>query len=369
MRKVKEDVNLEPLLASISQVMSSVASVEFEQETFMDLGCYLHRTSPIVMELIEDAPSSATQFVQSLSAKVDLAKDLVAQGSIGAKAIRDDELKTIIEQLEEVIRMIGQDLSSIPLSTFENKKYTQITVRSLSREMKNVCFRIDGNDKCDADEHKQKLSNLEKMEKREEDQLHRSWSRNLPCLGDFLEGSYNDSFGYGSESLEKLSQQSECSEPLYDSFFCPLTKRIMDDPVTIESGITYDRKAIVKWFQRNKDNPESITCPATGIKLQSRVLNTNIALRTIIAEWKRRNEAKKIKAAHKALLLASSKAMILRAIRDLQILSQSRSNKEQMHSFGITNLLACLLDHAEMIVRIDTLKLLCLLAEEEGGKV
>ncbi|CAL9748757.1 unnamed protein product [Musa acuminata subsp. burmannicoides] len=300
---------------------------------------------------IENGSPSALQILQSLSAKVKLANNLVAKCSTGAKSIRDDDLKFITEELEEVIRKLGQDLSTIPLPTFQNKKYAEITVQSLSREMKNVCFHINGTGNCITEERN-------------------TWSGYMPRLGDFLEGMDYDAWKYASGSIETLSQIAEYSEPLYDTFFCPITKRIMDDPVTIESGITFERKAIAEWFGRFKDVSETITCPATGIKLQSRVLNSNKALRTIIAEWKRRNEVKRIKVAHNVLLLDKSEAMVLDAIRDLNILSQKRGyNREEMHNLGITKLLTSFLEHKNMMVWTEALKLLRLLVEDEEGKV
>ncbi|CAL9111619.1 unnamed protein product [Musa textilis] len=380
--KDQKVVVVESLLAAISEIMSSVASVEIEHQTFMELGCYLHRISPVIMEFqtIENGSPSAFQILQSLSAKVKLANNLVVKCSTGAKSIRDDDLKFITEELEEVIRKLGQDLSTIPLSTFQNKKYAEIAVQSLSREMKNVCFHINGTGNCITEERKLENSSVEQLVKRkdadlvpssdEKNKLHSTWSGYMPRLGDFLEGIDYDAWKYARGSIETLSHIAEYSEPLYDTFFCPITKRIMDDPVTIESGITFERKAIAEWFGRFKNVSETITCPATGIKLQSRVLNSNIALRTIIAEWKRRNEVKRIKVAHNVLLLDKSEAMVLDAIRDLNILSQKRRyNRGEMHNLGITKLLTSFLEHKNMMVWTEALKLLRLLVEDEEGKV
>ncbi|URD94212.1 U-box domain-containing protein 42 [Musa troglodytarum] len=94
-----------------------------------------------------------------------------------------------------------------------------------------------------------------------------------------------------------------------------------------------------------------------------------MALRTIIAEWKRRNEVKRIKVAHNVLLLDKSEAMVLDAIRDLNILSQKRRyNRGEMHNLGITKLLTSFLEHKNMMVWTEALKLLRLLVEDEEGK-
>ncbi|KAK7398962.1 hypothetical protein VNO78_10136 [Psophocarpus tetragonolobus] len=68
-------------------------------------------------------------------------------------------------------------------------------------------------------------------------------------------------------------------------FVCPITSHIFDDPVTLETGQTYERKAIEEWFNRG-----SLTCPITRQKLQNTQLpKTNYVLKRLIASWKDRN--------------------------------------------------------------------------------
>ncbi|KAJ1393524.1 Zinc finger, RING/FYVE/PHD-type [Sesbania bispinosa] len=68
-------------------------------------------------------------------------------------------------------------------------------------------------------------------------------------------------------------------------FVCPITSNIFDDPVTLETGQTYERKAIEEWFNRG-----NLTCPITRQKLQNTQLpKTNYVLKRLIASWKERN--------------------------------------------------------------------------------
>ncbi|KAL9330155.1 hypothetical protein ACSQ67_005158 [Phaseolus vulgaris] len=68
-------------------------------------------------------------------------------------------------------------------------------------------------------------------------------------------------------------------------FVCPITSHIFDDPVTLETGQTYERKAIEEWFNRGNS-----TCPITRQKLQNIQLpKTNYVLKRLIASWKDRN--------------------------------------------------------------------------------
>jgi len=63
------------------------------------------------------------------------------------------------------------------------------------------------------------------------------------------------------------------------AFFCSFTGEIMQDPVVTADGQTFDRAFIERWLERND------TSPATGLKLPSKTLVPNIALRQAVEEW------------------------------------------------------------------------------------
>ena len=87
-------------------------------------------------------PEDAIGIRQSLSKNVDLAKNLVGKCQKGSHSISEPELGSIMEQLEEVIKLMGEELSLIPPSTFGDHEYAAITVRSVSKEMQNACVRV-----------------------------------------------------------------------------------------------------------------------------------------------------------------------------------------------------------------------------------
>lgn len=96
--------------------------------------------------------------------------------------------------------------------------------------------------------------------------------------------SYQNESDEGSHSCislplsEKLTPQSR---PPKD-FICPITGQIFNDPVTLETGQTYERKAIEEWLNRG-----STTCPITRQPLSSNTLpKTNYVLKRLITSWK-----------------------------------------------------------------------------------
>ncbi|XP_077236629.1 armadillo/beta-catenin-like repeat family protein [Tasmannia lanceolata] len=380
------------VLTSISEVTTLVVGINIEQENLMEVGCYLHRTSPAIMELqmTENAPPNAIEILQSLSNNVDLAKDLVGKCSTEVKSIMDLELKSIIEQLESVIRSIGESLSLIPSSTFNNHTYAEYAVRSLSREMQNARLPMSGTQIYDPEEEKVQNVSSKEMEISEhipvmETDLYSipseayvenslvlksdGESGELPHLADFLGGFRYNRQDNSSQPLKTLPQVAEYMEPLYETFCCPLTKEIMNDPVTIGSGVTYERTAIDEWFKRCENCSEDIVCPTTGKKLESRALNTNMALKITIEEWKERNEVARIKVARAALSVTSSVSVITEALKDMQHLCRRKGyNKVQIRNVGMIPLLVRLLEYGERKVRCETLETLRLLSKDEEGK-
>ncbi|KAH7511943.1 hypothetical protein FEM48_Zijuj12G0037400 [Ziziphus jujuba var. spinosa] len=68
-------------------------------------------------------------------------------------------------------------------------------------------------------------------------------------------------------------------------FVCPITSNLFHDPVTLETGQTYERVAIQEWLDRGNS-----TCPITRQKLQNTQLpKTNYVLKRLIASWQEQN--------------------------------------------------------------------------------
>ncbi|XVF04603.1 hypothetical protein REPUB_Repub05bG0098500 [Reevesia pubescens] len=86
------------------------------------------------------------------------------------------------------------------------------------------------------------------------------------------------------ESYRYLDEESLFSSIPKD-FICPLTGKLFEDPVTLETGQTFERVAIKEWF-----NQGNITCPVTGKMLEYPSLPlTNFILKRIIDSWKLEN--------------------------------------------------------------------------------
>lgn len=64
-------------------------------------------------------------------------------------------------------------------------------------------------------------------------------------------------------------------------FLCPISLQLMRDPVTVSTGITYDRESIERWLFSCNNN----TCPVTKQVLLEADLTPNHTLRRLIQSW------------------------------------------------------------------------------------
>ncbi|KAK7244794.1 hypothetical protein RIF29_39621 [Crotalaria pallida] len=81
--------------------------------------------------------------------------------------------------------------------------------------------------------------------------------------------------------MNMMSSSDEIDVPPF--FLCPISLEIMKDPVTISTGITYDRESIEKWLFNGKNK----TCPVTKQPLSSDSidLTPNHTLRRLLQAW------------------------------------------------------------------------------------
>ncbi|KAA8531890.1 hypothetical protein F0562_006393 [Nyssa sinensis] len=82
-------------------------------------------------------------------------------------------------------------------------------------------------------------------------------------------------YGCGEAQADMLSRLVPPEE-----FKCPISSRLMYDPVVIASGQTFERMWIQKWFDEGHD-----TCPKTKRKLDHFSLTPNTAMKDLISKW------------------------------------------------------------------------------------
>ncbi|KAA8537516.1 hypothetical protein F0562_027124 [Nyssa sinensis] len=97
-----------------------------------------------------------------------------------------------------------------------------------------------------------------------------------------LENSSLNGCDEGSQSCISLPLSEKLRSRPPKDFVCPITSQIFCDPVTLETGQTYERKAIHEWMKRG-----NTTCPITRQPLSATALpKTNYVLKRVITSWR-----------------------------------------------------------------------------------
>ncbi|CAA0837821.1 E3 ubiquitin-protein ligase PUB23 [Striga hermonthica] len=146
---------------------------------------------------------------------------------------------------------------------------------------------------------------------------------------------------------------AEIDVPPY--FLCPISLEIMKDPVTIPTGITYDRDSIEKWVFSERN----ASCPVTKQPLSGAadLTTPNVTLRRLIQSWCTLHAAHgverlptpkpQVTRSQLTKLLNDAKAAPQIQIKSLQTLrsiaSQNQTNRISMENAGVADFLASLI--------------------------
>ncbi|KAE8125209.1 hypothetical protein FH972_020042 [Carpinus fangiana] len=142
-------------------------------------------------------------------------------------------------------------------------------------------------------------------------------------------------------------------------FLCPISLELMKDPVTVSTGITYDRENIEKWLFSGKNN----TCPATKQALPADSdLTPNHTLRRLIQSWCTMNASHGVERIPtpkppvsktqiaKLLNDANSPHLKIKCLQKLRsIASESAANKRCMEAAGAVEFLASIVSSTTVV--------------------
>lgn len=79
---------------------------------------------------------------------------------------------------------------------------------------------------------------------------------------------------------DKAQTNTWSTSGIPEEFKCPLSLRLMHDPVVIVSGLTFERLWIQRWFDEGHD-----VCPKTQKKLAKLSLTPNTVMKDLITKW------------------------------------------------------------------------------------
>ena len=101
----------------------------------------------------------------------------------------------------------------------------------------------------------------------------------LKKYGEIIGQNLNDSTLVRHDESSYQSFDFGTPEPP-EEFKCPISMRLMYEPIIIASGKTFERFWIEKWFNEGNE-----TCPITHMKLDHLSLTPNFAMKALISKW------------------------------------------------------------------------------------
>ncbi len=107
-----------------------------------------------------------------------------------------------------------------------------------------------------------------------------------------------------------LQDESKHTNPVPDSFLCPITLAVFEDPVVAADGFTYERAGITHWLHTG-----STKSPIKGTAMNSQTLVPNVNLKAQIREYqqgdadRKRHAILRLEAENKAALAARQREL------------------------------------------------------------
>lgn len=360
----------EALVEKLSVAIRGARNVVAEEENFERLALFLERLCPIATNLCEYEDKAVEEVIEALLRNIQSAQELITLYTSKSRIYLLTHCRLFCKQLADITHTIGGNLLLLPDPLIHND--VKLLINVLAQELQEAEYQVkeshericrsleqdDGSTRTDLAvqrgilmdiarsvgvddlsrnpaglKNEIDLSKSDAQETKEPYDLHM-----MDVIGNIY-NNYVHSNGQPSPSddLGAFPNHREYRrlEHLYEAFVCPLTKQVMRDPVTLESGQTYERVAIERWFQECRDNGRETVCPITG-QLVTAPPKPSIALRNTIEEWTSRNEQARIDIARILITGEASESDVLYGLKDVQALCRkNRLNKYKVRNAGL----------------------------------
>ncbi|KAJ7951351.1 RING-type E3 ubiquitin transferase [Quillaja saponaria] len=382
---------------TIFEILYNAKNVLVKKDSFKEVAAYLERIVPLLKELSRKNVincESLDHAIEILNREIRNAKQLTLECSKRNKVYLLMNCRSIVKRLEDTTREISRSLSLLPLASLGISSGIIEGVKQLCDNMQRAEFK--------AAIQEEKI--LEKIESGiQERTVDRSYANNLLSLIAEAVGISNErsamkkefeDFKSEIENVRLRKDQAEAiqmdqiialleradlasspkekelkyftkrkslgSQPLepLQSFYCPITRDVMVDPVETSSGQTFERNAIEKWFAEGNK-----LCPLTMTPLDTLVLRPNKTLKQSIEEWKDRNTMISI-ALMKEKLQSEDEDERLHCLEQLQDLCEKRDQyREWVILENCIPILIQILGAKNRDARNRALVILCMLAK------
>lgn len=384
------------IIDTVSEIVYSAGGVLVNKDSFKELAAYLQRIAPILKQLSKEKVSDSETFnyaIEVLDREIKDGKKLVQECSKKSKVYLLVNCRTVFKRLKHNTSEISRALGLLPLATSGLSA-------GIIEEIKRLC------DNMQAADFKAAISEEEILEKIEsaiqEKNFDRSYANNLLLLiadavgitkerstlrkelEEFkseIENEKDRAETIQMDQIIALLERSDAAsstrekelkylakrnslgnqplEPL-QSFYCPITRDVMVDPVETSSGQTFERSAIEEWFAEGNK-----LCPLTFITLDTLILRPNKTLKQSIEEWKDRNAMITIASMREKKIQSGDEVGVLHCLQALQDLCEQKDqHREWVVLENYIPVLIQILAEKNSDIRNHVLVILCMLVKD-----
>ena len=152
---------------------------------------------------------------------------------------------------------------------------------------------------------------------------------------------------------------------MLSAFVCPITMRVMRDPVVIETGHAYEREAIARWFSACRELGRGPCCPITMQEVRRADLRPVLALRAAIGEWTDRRQRDELRRACQWFTKAAEEDEAVRALGcAVRGWSGGRACRRAVRGEGVMQMVGGMLRSGSAVVRLKALEAIQEFAKE-----
>lgn len=364
------------LTNQVFKTAQAAKDVLFEKESFKVLSKHLFEIEPVLKELqsreLNDS-QAARLALESLESGVKKANNLVEKYKNCARFYLLIRCRYIVKEVQEVTRDIGKSLAALSLANTEVLSQISDQVLKLQNEMQRVELEAShsqlqivdklnqgirdqkrdqgfANDMLEeiaravgvAVEPSEISKELASFRREKEEAANRKERAEVFFLEQVIEllsradaaRDYEEvkkQYRQRRQVIERYDDREEYIPPL-NSFLCCICRSVMTDPVSLCTGTTCERDAIIAWLDSGKR-----TDPETGEVLEDVSLRSNLLLRQSIEEWRELNYCLNIRSSE-AKLSSDVDSSVEEALSQMQyLLGESSINKDWVSIGGLTD--------------------------------
>ncbi|KAL1542423.1 U-box domain-containing protein 14 [Salvia divinorum] len=316
-----ENPELEGLASQLSESAAAVCAMpECRTVTKRMYGNLVRRVkllSPLFEELQDfgggvELGNDVVKGLESLRIAIDSALELLKSVHEGSKIFQALQIDKLAGKFEDVTIQIEAALSQVPYNELDIPEEVREQIELLHAQFKRAIGRLDSPDlqlvkdlaaaQMDDDPDPAVFKRLsEKLHLRTTADI----KRELLAIHDMViscggvpEGASEEYIETMSFLLKKIKECISADNPdvdaadtdkssmkhrspiIPDDFRCPISLELMQDPVIVSTGQTYERLCIQKWLDAGHK-----TCPKTQQMLVHTALTPNYVLKSLIALW------------------------------------------------------------------------------------